>query len=207
MSTSRFSIQNRNKQNIRVLSVCILIFCFLVGCGSKDKELVDLQFDRETVPLMTGDSITMLISDSGIIRHKVVTPEWQSFDGSDSYDFFPKGIYYEQFDSLLHKQVTLEADTAWNYTRRKLWRLKGNVLIKNIQNETFKTEEVFWDEKEQKIYSDKFIEINRPQKLVLKGFGFESNQSMTQYRIFRPHDTNIYVEDDQQQKSSAADIE
>lgn len=198
MFISRFSIHQKNRTNIRVLTISILIFCFLIGCGSKDKELVDMQFDRETVPLMTGDSITMLISDSGIIRHKVVTPEWQSFDGSDPYDYFPQGIYYEQFDSLLNKQVTLVADTAWNYTRRKLWRLKGNVFISNIQNETFKTEEVFWDEKEQKIYSDKYIEINRPQKLILKGFGFESNQNMTQYRIFRPHDTNIYVEENKQ---------
>lgn len=51
----------------------------------------------------------------------------------------------------------------------------------------FLSDELFWDQKEERVYSDKYIQIKRGET-ELKGYGFESNQEMTEYRIFRPHD-------------------
>lgn len=190
------------KPSIRILSISILILGFLISCGNDKKEYVNAPLDNETMPSMRDDSVTMLISDSGLIKYKLITKNWEFFENAkDPHWYFPEGIYLEQFDTSFQKQVTIKADTAWHFTLRKLWKLKGNVFIENIQDETFSTDELFWDEKEQKVYSDKYIEINRPEKLMLKGIGFESNLNMTQYRIFRPHDTDIYFEDNQNTES------
>lgn len=186
------------KLSIRILPLGILILSFLISCSSDKKEYVNAALDRETMPSMRDDSVTMLVSDSGLIKYKLITKNWEFFENAkDPHWYFPEGIYVEQFDTSFHKQTSLRADTAWNFTLRKVWRLKGNVFIENVQNETFSTDELFWDEKLQKFYSDKYIEINRPEKLMLKGIGFESNMNMTQYRIFKPHDTDIYFEDNQ----------
>lgn len=198
MLTDKLNFINKHTLNIRILPLSILMFYFLVSCGNDKKEYVNAPLDNETMPSMRDDSVTMLISDSGLIKYKVITKTWNFFENAkDPHWYFPEGIYVEQFDTTFHKQTSLKADTAWNFTLRKLWRLKGNVFIENIQNETFSTDELFWDEKQQKFYSDKYIEINRPEKLMLKGVGFESNMNMTQYRIFKPHDTDIYFEDNQ----------
>lgn len=192
------------KPSIRILSISILILGFLISCGNDKKEYVNAPLDNETMPSMRDDSVTMLISDSGLIKYKLITKNWEFFENAkDPHWYFPEGIYLEQFDTSFQKQITIKADTAWHFTLRKLWKLKGNVFIENIQDETFSTDELFWDEKEQKVYSDKYIEINRPEKLMLKGIGFESNLNMTQYRIFRPHDTDIYFEDNQNTESQS----
>lgn len=192
------------KPSIRILSISILILGFLISCGNDKKEYVNAPLDNETMPSMRDDSVTMLISDSGLIKYKLITKNWEFFENAkDPHWYFPEGIYLEQFDTSFQKQVAIKADTAWHFTLRKLWKLKGNVFIENIQDETFSTDELFWDEKEQKVYSDKYIEINRPEKLMLKGIGFESNLNMTQYRIFRPHDTDIYFEDNQNTESQS----
>lgn len=171
-----------------------VFFIFLSSCGSEKKDYVDTLYDKESVPSMVTDSVTELISDSGLIRYKMIASRWMVFDNArDPYWYFPQKIYLEQFDTLFQIQATLEADTAWNYTQRKLWKLKGNVFIKNRQDETFESDELFWDEKTGKVYSDKFIEINKPGELLLRGKGFESNQEMTQYRIFRPFSSEIFV--------------
>lgn len=196
-------LNNRNfikkyKRSIRILPLAILVLSFLESCGGDNKEYINAPLDRETMPSMRDDSVTMLISDSGLIKYKLITKDWEFFENSkEPHWYFPEGIYVEQFDTMFQKQVSLKADTAWNFTLKKLWRLKGNVFIENIQDETFSTEELFWDEKQQRFYSDKYIEINRPEKLMLKGIGFESNSNMTEYRIFKPYDTRIYVEDNQ----------
>ena len=164
---------------------------FYTACGSKDPETIDIQFDPETTPSMVTDSVTTLISDSGITRYKLVADNWQVFDKAEEpFWYFPEGIYLERFDSLFQVEAKIIADSAWNYTNKRLWRLKGNVDIRNMEGEMFLSDELFWDQKEKKVYSDKYIQIKRGDT-ELKGYGFESNQEMTEYRIFRPHDGRI----------------
>ena len=180
---------------------------FLYGaCSSNDKELVDINYDPETTPSMNTDSVITLISDSGITRYKLETENWQVFDkAKDPYWYFPKGIYLERFDSLFQVEATILADSAWNYTDKQLWRLKGNVDIRNMDGEMFLSDELFWDQKNDKVYSDKYIEIKQDET-ELKGYGFESNQEMTEYRIFRPHDGRIpFREEDESIESLESD--
>lgn len=201
MLSKNLKFINKYKRSIRILPLAILILSFWASCSSDKKEYINAPLDRETMPSMQDDSVTMLISDSGLIKYKLITKDWESFENvKEPHWYFPEGIYVEQFDTTFQKQVSLKADTAWNFTLKKLWRLKGNVFIENINNETFSTDELFWDQKQQRFYSDKYIEINRPEKLMLKGFGFESNMDMTQYRVFKPHDTDIYVEENPNQE-------
>lgn len=191
------------KTGVRILSISILMLYFVTSCENNKQEIIDEPLDREKTPSVRDDSVTMLISDSGVIRYKVITQDWQIFDSSkDPHWYFPKGLYVERFDSTFHAEATLKADTAWNFTQRRLWQLKGHVFMKNTKGETFSTEELFWDERQQKVYSDKYIEINRPEKIRLKGTGFESNMNMTQYRIFRPDNTNLYFDEEKEEQET-----
>ena len=52
---------------------------------------------------------------------------------------------------------------------------------------------LFWDEKKGKVYSDKFIQIEQEDK-VIKGYGFESNQDLTEYEI--KNTTGIFTVED-----------
>ena len=176
------------------------------ACSSSDKDLIDINYDPETTPSMNTDSVITLISDSGITRYKLETDNWQVFDkAKDPYWYFPEGIYLERFDSLFQVEATILADSAWNFTDKRLWRLKGNVDIRNMEGEMFLSDELFWDQKEEKVYSDKYIEIKQGET-ELKGYGFESNQEMTEYRIFRPHDGRIpFREEDESFKSLESD--
>ena len=182
--------------SITIVLVAIVVLFFYTACGNTEAETIDLQFDPETMPSMNTDSVTTLISDSGITRYKLVADNWQVFDkAAEPFWYFPEGIYLERFDSLFQVEAKILADSAWNYTEKRLWRLKGNVDIRNMEGEKFLSDELFWDQKEQKVYSDKYIEIKRGDT-ELKGYGFESNQAMTEYRIFRPHDGKIPFKED-----------
>lgn len=171
------------------------MFLFVVSCGKKKENLLNVKFDPETMPSMITDSVSTLISDSGITRYKLVADVWQIFDkAADPHWFFPKGLYLERFDEKFNVEATVVADTAWNYTDKKLWRLKGHVHVKNMEGHEFFSDELFWDQSMAKVYSDKYIKIIRGAAEI-KGYGFESNQQMDDYRIFRPHDGKIPVDE------------
>lgn len=177
--------------SITIVLLTVVMLFYFTACTSSDKDLVDVKYDPEIIPSMITDSVITLISDSGITRYKLETDNWQVFDrAKDPYWYFPEGIFLERFDSLFQVEAKILADSAWNYTERRLWRLKGNVDIRNMKGEMFLSDELYWDQQERKVYSDKYIEIKQGET-ELKGYGFESNQEMTEYRIFKPHDGRI----------------
>ena len=160
----------------------------LGSCKDKNDSLVAFQYDPEVVPTMITDSFTTLISDSGITRYKLIADKWMVFDkAKEPFQYFPFGIYLERFTPDFEIEATVKADTAWYYNEKELWHLKSNVHGENMQGEEFDSDELFWDGENGRVYSDSYIEIKRGDTR-LKGYGFESNQSMTNYRIFRPHD-------------------
>lgn len=191
--TELFDKQNNNKKNRHIATaiIAVVMLLFVGSCQNKTEDLVDIVFNPDIVPTMTTDSVVTLISDSGVTRYKLIAKKWQVFDrAKEPYWFFPEGIYLERFDSLFHIEAVIYADTAWNYVNKRLWRLKGNVNAQNMKGEKFLSDELFWDQRKQRIYSDKFIEIQKGET-ELKGYGFESNQEMTEYRIFNPHEGRI----------------
>ncbi|WP_321479295.1 LPS export ABC transporter periplasmic protein LptC [uncultured Bacteroides sp.] len=162
-----------------IATVMLLLF----SCSGREKQLAKAITERDSLPMMETLGVTTLISDSGIIRYRVKTPEWLIFDKKrPSYWAFEKGVYLEKFDSLLHVDASISADTAYYYDKKKLWKLIGHVAIKNLQGDKFNTELLYWNQATGKVYSEKFIRIEQPDKVIL-GHGFDSNQQMTVYNI------------------------
>lgn len=168
-----------------------LIISLLVGasllcaCEDEKKEVIHAKTNPETTPTMITTDVTTLISDSGITRFKITTPLWNVFDeAADPRWTFPSGLHLEKFDPAFKPEATIDCDSATFFKDRQLWRLDGYVNIRNTLGEKFLTNQLFWNQREQKIYSDSFIHIEK-QGRVIEGYGFESNEQMTIYNVLR----------------------
>ena len=156
---------------------------YAAACSGKDKDLAEAITERDSLPGMKSLGVTTFISDSGITRYKIIAEEWCIFDKKEPpYWAFEKGVYLEKFDSLFRIDASIKADTAYYYEKKKLWELRTNVSIRNLKGDKFDTELLFWDEKKEEIYSDKYIRIEQEDKTIT-GYGFESNQELTEYTI------------------------
>lgn len=164
--------------------VVVMLLLFSTSCSKEVKEVVEVKFDPNKTYTMKATDVASLISDSGITRYRLNAKEWLVYDKAEDPNwYFPKGVYVEKFDTLFVTEASIKADTAYYYTKRGLWELIGNVEVESLQGEHFETSQLFWNQKEQKVYSDKYIRIEQADKIIT-GIGFESNQSMTQYKIF-----------------------
>ena len=181
-------------QNITAAFLAAVMFVLFPACSGKNKNLAEAISENDTLPSMTSLGVTTLISDSGITRYKIVAEEWLIHDKKNPpYWAFEKGVYLEKFDTLFRIDASIKADTAYYYDKKKLWELKGNVQILSQRGDKFQTELLFWDEKKEKVYSDKYIQIEQEDK-VLRGYGFESNQDLTEYEI--KNTTGIFTIED-----------
>ena len=162
----------------------VMLLLFTLSCSQETKDIVEVAFDPEHTYTMKATEVSSLISDSGVTRYRLNAKEWFVYSkATDPYWYFPEGVYVEKFDTLFRTEASIKADTAYYFDAKGLWQLVGNVEIKSLQGEYFETEELFWNQKEEKIYSDKYMRIEQEDK-VITGVGFESNQNMTQYKIF-----------------------
>jgi hypothetical protein len=56
------------------------------------------------------------------------------------------------------------------------------VVVRNIQGDVFRTEELFWDLNKHEMWSYKYIRIVTPER-ELEGTEFHSNEQMTRYYV------------------------
>jgi hypothetical protein len=61
---------------------------------------------------------------------------------------------------------------------------RKNVVVVSSDSSRMKTEQLFWDNQRQLIYTPEYVQI-KTVKERLQGHGFESDQSLKNYRIFR----------------------
>lgn len=180
--------------NITVAVCATVMLLLLPSCDDKHKNLVDAIREQDSVPDMRTTGVTTFISDSGLIRYKIIASEWLIYSRVDSpYWAFKKGIYLEKFDTLFHIDASIKADTAYYYDQKRLWELRSNVHIRSQKGDKFDTQLLYWDQGKERIYSDRYIRIEQVDK-VLTGYGFESNQQMTEYQIF--NNTGIFTVED-----------
>ena len=176
--------KTHNRIDVTIVFFTIVTSIFISCNGNKIQNTATI--DRKNLPQITADSITTIISDSGIIRYRIFADKWDVYDKKDTpYWDFPIGIQFERFASDLSIDAEVKCDRATYYNKLELWKLNDNVKAVNLSGEQFLTNELFWDQKKEKVYSDSAIKIIQSDKII-EGFGFESNQTFTKYIIRHP---------------------
>jgi LPS export ABC transporter protein LptC len=156
--------------------------CLFFACKTNEQDLSKMAPYQG--PMMEADNIERFYSDRAIIRFRMTAPREEQMESGDA--FYPKGIYVEFFDEAQVRNSTLRANQATFNKAKNLWTATGNVvIIDSVKAQTMNTEELYWDQIKQTIFTDKFVTI-QTKKEVLKGQGLEAKQDFSSWRILQP---------------------
>ena len=160
-----------------------LIAAVLLGCNEAQEHTAPAIYDRDSVSMMTSYGVNTLISDSGVIKYRIVTERWDvNTVKNPSRWTFEKGVFFEQFDEKFHVEAYIQADSAWYYDQKKLWHLRGRVRIRNISGLIYESEELYWDGITHELYSYAFSKITTPER-SMEGTYFLSDEHMRHYTV------------------------
>lgn len=163
------------------LGVIVMLF-LCASCGDKTP-VAEAISNRSEVPRLKVDEITTIISDSGITRYRIIAKVWCVYDKTDEpYWDFPQGLHLERFDEFYNTDAKIDCKRARYFESRRVWELNDSVRATNIEGDQFETQQLFWSQNDERIYSDSAIVVTQRDKKIM-GEGFESNQSMTRYTI------------------------
>lgn len=170
------------ESGIRNIFLTVFALALSVACSREEKATTPALQNRDSLPIMSTSGVSKLISDSGVIRYKIIAETWDVYDRTKPQrQTFMNGIFMEKFDERFKVSMFLTADTAYCYDQN-LWELRGRVEIRKENGTVFNTNELFWDKGKHIVYSSKFVHIVTPQQ-DLRGVGFRSDEELTNYEV------------------------
>ena len=92
------------------------------------------------------------------------------------------GLRVDFFDNLSNITSTLTAKYGRYFESKGNVLVKDSVVVRNDKGETLHTEELIWNEKMGKFFTDKQVKVNTPTQIIF-GDGLEANQDFSVYEI------------------------
>ena len=168
----------------------------MVSCSEEREHTAPAIHDRDSVPVMTTYGVNTLISDSGVIKYRIVTERWEINENrKPSRWTFNKGILLTQFDLKKHVVGYIQCDSAVYFDKDRRWELRGRVRILTAQGLNFYSNELYWDERNHEMWSYSYSHLKTPDK-ELQGNWFHSDEQMTNYEIRQTKGWGIFSKDE-----------
>lgn len=160
------------------------------------------ELNMEAMITQQSDSLTMVFSTNGEKEYRFWTPLMERYEfAKDPYMEFRYGINIITYDSLGGEASRLRADYAIFYEKRELWETRGNVVGVSADGRELHTQQLFWNQKIDKVYS------NVDSRIVdgydeFVGEGFESDSEFKEW-IFKESEGRMWVESDDEGGSAS----
>jgi LPS export ABC transporter protein LptC len=173
------------KKNLSFLLKSLFFGGLILICACEnDIEKIN-SLTANSLPEISGKKVEIIYSDSGKVKMQLNANEIRQFAKAERpYIEFPQGIHVIFFDDSVKHESEILADYAKYYQEDRFWEARGNVMAVNLKSgKKLNTEELFWDEKLEKIYSNSFSRIETERGTFYGQKGFESNQKLTHWKL------------------------
>jgi len=170
---------------LTIFILFISISLLLPACES-GLEKTNSIASKDSLPDMAVYNVKSDFTEDTWPKSKMEAPLLNNYTSrTNPFYEFPKGVKLTFFDKNKNEESFLTADYAVFYTKKDTWEARGNVVLKNRMGKILKTEELFGDEKTEKIYSVKEVSIiNSDGSPGIKSSGgFEADKSFTNYEF------------------------
>ncbi len=161
----------------------LLLSVMLLQSCKTDLKKIDVLLDKSILNTERAEDVTILYSKNGHTSARLSTKKFSHNQSANpSYIEMMNGLKVEFFDDSLKVQSTMTAKYGKYFEKNGNVLVRDSVIITNIKNERLQTEELVWNEKTRKFFTEKFVTITTPTQIIY-GDGLESNQSFSEYKI------------------------
>lgn len=163
----------------KVLLIILLAMSF-IECGERLKPTVVSVHGK--LPDQESWNSTIQFTDSGVTEGILKAGHILVFN-NDNMTYMGDSVRVDFFDNSGHHTSYLTADSGIVNNQTNDLEAIGNVYAHSDSGTSLWTQQLFWNQKTQKVTSNVFVKIVSPKE-TLQGIGFESNRDLSNYRIF-----------------------
>jgi len=158
--------------------LAILIASTLFACESNYKNVKKMNLS-DGAPVAEGVNINFKYTDSGRLVTNLLAEKLLDYSNLNfSYKEFPKGVEVHFWNEKGEKSTVL-ADYAIQYDKTEIVDLRDNVKIFTADSVELNANQLYWDQKNQWIFTDQPYTIKFKDGSYNDGAQFDSNQDFT----------------------------
>jgi LPS export ABC transporter protein LptC len=141
-----------------------------------------INLNSEDIPEQESWNSSVAFSDSGNVKAILRAGHISAFnkkgytliDSGAKVDFYKNGEIVSTLTSKRGKVLEPSKDIE----------IYDSVVVVNKEGSILKTQKLLWSNKSQKVSTDVYVKIKSPKEEV-EGIGFESDQGLTNYKIYK----------------------
>ena len=126
---------------------------------------------------------TITFTDSGKITG-ILRAGYVAKYSQDRFTILDSGIVVDFFNERYEHTSVLTARRGRVNDITNALEARGSVVVRSDSGTVLKTEELYWNNKRERVYTEAFVEIVSPTEEI-RGMGLESDQSLRHYTILR----------------------
>ncbi|HET7361420.1 MAG TPA: LPS export ABC transporter periplasmic protein LptC [Salinimicrobium sp.] len=162
-----------------IVTICFVAMLF--SCEGNLKEVRELSMPADA-PQAIGYGMDMVYTNEGEVVATLKGDKFLDFTNKEfPYREFPEGLKVQFFDDENQKS-TVTADYGIQYLETGIVDLRGNVEIITSDSVRLSADQLYWDQKQEWVFTDKPNTITFKNGAVNTGQGFDANQEFTTFR-------------------------
>lgn len=163
----------------------LAIFFVLTSC---EEDLTETNKNaNKNFPSRIIYNANIIKRDSGKVKVRFKAPLLEEYEFIDTpYVEVRKGLYLEFFDSKNPKVPgKLWAKYAKIIEKKQFYEAKGNVKVINNQGQTFVMQSIYWDKKNQKMYTKDTVFISdKDGNIFVAANGMTAKDDFSEYTFY-----------------------
>lgn len=174
-------MNNVIRHKLFLRSAAIMCSCFFfLACENDQKTIDDLTKPKATTE--EAKNIETYLSQGGTLKAKLWAPYMLRSSSDTTFVEFPRSLHVNFFDSLGRVDSHLDAKYGKYFESLNKVYLRDSVVVFNMQGDSLRSPDLWWDQNTQLFYTDKNVWIKR-QGTVLLGKGMDSRQDLSDIHI------------------------
>lgn len=129
--------------------------------------------------------ISVVYADTSDVTWKLRADQWEEERSASApiKEVFRGSVRAIQWVGTRASGTEMRADQVVRDVKERIWELQGNVEIRTGPNKLLRTQSLFWNREEGRVYGEGWVEI-RESGQTLSGMGFEARDDLSTYSIF-----------------------
>ena len=160
---------------VLLFAFCLLWF-MLSSCENKQEEID--QWTKNINLREEATTVESFLSQGGQIKAKLTAPLMYRYQKDTVYTEFPNTLHVDFYGDSLQTESWLTAMYGIYYDNLNKVFLRDSVTVINIEGDTLRTPELWWDQSAGKFYTDKPARLDGPDKHLIGTQGLEATQDL-----------------------------
>ncbi len=195
---------NRSLYTIFIRAAVITGCFFVLACENDVNEVREL--GRRKLNVEEGKNIDSYLSMNGKMRAHLTAPQLLRYYGdSGRMAEFPKSLHVDFYNDSTRIESQLNARYGRYLESENKVFLRDSVVIFNTKGDTLFAKELYWDQNQQKFYTDKRVLLSKGfRRTLVVGNGMTASQDLNNITFFKIEPNSYsYVSDSTAQPAPA----